>query len=75
MTTDTARLTAPPGSPGEGSLVARLRRRNWFPYLMTVPAVIVVVLVVIYPMAYSLFVSFTPSHLLRPHTTAPLEPG
>jgi multiple sugar transport system permease protein len=37
---------------------------------MTVPAVIVVVAVVIYPMSYSLFVSFTPFHLLRPDTTS-----
>jgi multiple sugar transport system permease protein len=37
---------------------------------MTVPAVLVVVAVVIYPMAYSLFVSFTGFHLLRPDTTS-----
>jgi multiple sugar transport system permease protein len=37
---------------------------------MTIPALIVVVAVVIYPMAYSLFVSFTPFHLLRPDTTS-----
>jgi multiple sugar transport system permease protein len=70
MTTDTARLTVPPPEPGRGSLLTRLRRAEWFPYLMTVPAVIVVVAVVIYPMAYSLFVSFTGFHLLRPDTTS-----
>lgn len=70
MTTDTARLTVPPPGPGRGSLLTRLRRAEWFPYLMTVPAVIVVVAVVIYPMAYSLFVSFTGFHLLRPDTTS-----
>jgi len=70
MTTQAARLSGPPPEPGRESFVTRLRRRNWFPYLMTVPAVIVVVAVVIYPMAYSLFVSFTPFHLLRPDTTS-----
>jgi multiple sugar transport system permease protein len=70
MTTDAARLTAPPRDPRGGSFFSRSRRRNWFPYLMTIPALIVVVAVVIYPMAYSLFVSFTPFHLLRPDTTS-----
>jgi multiple sugar transport system permease protein len=70
MTTDTARLTVPPPQRGRGSVLTRLRRAEWFPYLMTVPAVIVVVAVVIYPMAYSLFVSFTGFHLLRPDTTS-----
>jgi multiple sugar transport system permease protein len=70
MTTDAARLQAPPDATGGSSFLARLRRRNWFPYLMTVPAVLVVVAVVIYPMAYSLFVSFTGFHLLRPDTTS-----
>ena len=37
---------------------------------MTVPAVLVVLAVVVFPMAYSLFVSFTPFHLLRPDTTS-----
>ena len=70
MTTQAARLSGPPNEPGRDSFFTRLRRRNWFPYLMTVPAVIVVLAVVVYPMAYSLFVSFTPFHLLRPDTTS-----
>ena len=70
MTTQAARLSGPPTEPDRDSFFTRLRRRNWFPYLMTVPAVIVVLAVVVYPMAYSLFVSFTPFHLLRPDTTS-----
>ncbi len=70
MTTQAARLGDPSRGPEEDSFLKRLRRKNWFPYLMTVPAVIVVVAVVVYPMAYSLFVSFTPFHLLRPDTTS-----
>jgi multiple sugar transport system permease protein len=75
MTTDAARLSMPPGASEGPSFLARLRRRNWFPYLMTVPAVLVVVAVVIYPMAYSLFVSFTGFHLLRPETTSQFVPA
>ncbi|MEX1335340.1 MAG: hypothetical protein AB1Z66_08580, partial [Candidatus Limnocylindrales bacterium] len=70
MTTQAARLSGPPDDPRRSSFLSRLRDRNWFPYLMTVPAVIVVVAVVIYPMAYSLYVSFTPFHLLRPDVTS-----
>jgi multiple sugar transport system permease protein len=55
--------------------LTRLRRTRWFPYVMTVPAVIVVVALVIYPMAYSVFVSFTPFNLLRPDTTSQLIPA
>ncbi|CAN5826667.1 sugar ABC transporter permease [soil metagenome] len=70
MTPDGARLSGRPPRSIEGSLVARLRRRHWFPYLMTLPAVIIAAAVVVYPMAYALFVSFTPFHLLRPDTTS-----
>jgi multiple sugar transport system permease protein len=70
MTMEAASAAGPPPSPGRDSFITRLRRRNWFPYLMTLPAVLVVVAVVVYPMAYSLFVSFTPFHLLRPDTTS-----
>ena len=70
MTMEVASAANPPPDPGRDSFFTRLRRRNWFPYLMTLPAVLVVVAVVIYPMAYSLFVSFTPFHLLRPDTTS-----
>ncbi len=74
MTTDAARLSGQHPRSAE-SFLTRLRRRHWFPYLMTVPAVLVVTAVVIYPMAYALFVSFTPFHLLRPDTTSTFVPG
>jgi multiple sugar transport system permease protein len=75
MTANAARLPTPANGPERDSFFVRLRRRNWFPYLMTVPAVLVVVAMVVYPMAYSLFVSFTPFHLLRPDTTSQLVPA
>ncbi len=70
MTTDAARLASPPQGPPGDSALQRLRRRNWFPYLMVLPALLIVLAVVVYPMAYSLYVSFTPFHLLRPDTTS-----
>jgi multiple sugar transport system permease protein len=42
---------------------------------MTLPAVLIVLAVVVYPMAYSLFVSFTPFHLLRPEATSAFVPA
>ena len=75
MTTDAAHLVGPSQERPRNSFVERVRRRNWFPYVMTVPAVLVVVAVVIYPMAYSLFVSFTGFHLLRPDTTSQFIPA
>ena len=40
---------------------------------MIAPAVIVILLVVFYPMLYSIYVSFTPFNLLRPATTMVFE--
>jgi len=42
---------------------------------MTLPALLVVLAVVVFPMAYALYVSFTPFHLLRPDTTSALVPA
>ena len=45
------------------------RIQAWFPILLIAPSLIVIALVVLYPMGYSLYVSFTPFHLLRPEQT------
>ena len=45
------------------------RTQRWFPYAMIAPTIIVIVLVIVYPMLYSVYVSFTPFNLLRPTTT------
>lgn len=70
MTTDPANTPSPPPLPGKPSRLSALRRRQWFPYLMTVPALLVVLAVVVGPMLYAVYVSFTPFHLLRPDTTS-----
>ena len=40
---------------------------------MSLPALLVAAVVVVYPMGYALFVSFTPFHLLRPEQTFVFE--
>ncbi len=75
MTSNIAPLFEPIPSPPRESWFTRLRRRQWFPYLMTLPALLVVLAVVVFPMAYALYVSFTPFHLLRPDTTSALVPA
>lgn len=47
--------------------------RKWFPWLMIAPTLIVIIFVIVYPMAYSIFVSFTPFNLLRPEETSTFE--
>jgi multiple sugar transport system permease protein len=64
-----------PRGSGEGALRVPRRRVRWFPYLMTVPAVVAVTAVVVFPMAYSLYVSFTDYNLLRPAQTSAFVPA
>ncbi|MCP4165107.1 MAG: sugar ABC transporter permease [Chloroflexi bacterium] len=45
------------------------RIQNWFPIILIAPSLIIIAMVIIYPVAYSVYVSFTPFHLLRPDTT------
>jgi multiple sugar transport system permease protein len=42
---------------------------KWFPLLLIAPSLLVIALVVIFPVLYSVYVSFTPFHLLRPEQT------
>lgn len=45
-------------------------RRAYFPWLLLAPTLIIIAAVIIYPMIYSVYVSFTPFNLLRPDTFA-----
>lgn len=45
-------------------------RQQWFPLLLLAPTLIVIAMVVLYPMIYSVYVSFTPFNLLRPSQTS-----
>ncbi|MGB3714084.1 MAG: sugar ABC transporter permease [Candidatus Promineifilaceae bacterium] len=42
---------------------------SWFPWLLIAPSLLVIGIIVIYPVLYSIYVSFTPFHLLRPDQT------
>lgn len=54
---------------GEARRSSFYRNQTRFPLLMITPAVIIILLVVAYPMIYSVYISFTPYNLLRPDTT------
>jgi multiple sugar transport system permease protein len=43
---------------------------RWFPYFLIAPAIAIILFVVVFPLIYSLYVSFTPYRLLRPETLA-----
>jgi multiple sugar transport system permease protein len=45
-------------------------QRAVFPWLLIAPTLFIIAAVVIYPMIYSIYVSFTPFNLLRPETFA-----
>ena len=42
---------------------------SWFPWLLIAPTLLVIGIIIIYPVLYSIYVSFTPFHLLRPEQT------
>lgn len=74
MTVEAVPSTASAAPGGGASLHGELRRRRLFPYLMLLPALLVTIGVVIYPMAYSLYISFTRFNLLRPERTSQFIP-
>ncbi len=43
--------------------------QKYFPFILIAPTLLVISMVVIYPMLYSVYVSFNPFHLLRPEQT------
>ena len=44
-------------------------RTTWFPFMLIAPSLLVIAFVIVYPVIYSIYVSFTPFHLLRPEQT------
>jgi multiple sugar transport system permease protein len=63
-------LQSPTGAQGNRTRSAMERRRALFPWLLIAPTLFVIAMIVIYPMIFSLYVSFTPFNLLRPETFA-----
>ena len=43
---------------------------RWFPFFLLLPAIVLILVVVLFPLLYSLFVSFTPYELLKPNSLA-----
>lgn len=60
-------------APGQ-ALTRRATKRSsptrWFPLFLITPAILFILLVVVFPLAYSFYVSFTPYTLLKPDTLA-----
>ena len=54
-------------APTRSDLISRIDAGG-FPFLLILPSVIVILLVVLFPLLYSLYVSFTPYELLRPNS-------
>ena len=47
----------------------RVRGTSWFPWILIAPSLFVIAIVIVFPVLYSIYVSFTPFHLLRPEQT------
>ena len=56
-------------APVRTRAIRALSSKERFPYLLLAPTLLVIAMVVIYPMLYSVYVSFTPFNLLRPEQT------
>jgi len=55
---------------GNQRLKAPRRRISWFPLALILPSVILILMVIGFPLVYSLYVSFTPYELLKPNSLA-----
>ena len=53
--------------PGGAAAASRISAR-WFPLFMLLPAILFILVILLFPLLYSLFVSFTPYELLRPNS-------
>ncbi len=52
----------------EGQLAPGRISARWFPVFMILPAVLFLVVILLFPLLYSLYVSFTPYELLKPNS-------
>lgn len=53
-------------TPNAKKTSAWARGGRWFPWLLILPSVLVILIVIGFPLVYSLYVSFTPYELLKP---------
>jgi multiple sugar transport system permease protein len=59
-----------PSQESASEAAPRGRRARWFPYLLITPSILIILFIVLFPLLYSLYVSFTPYKLLKPDTLA-----
>ncbi|MBC7812839.1 MAG: sugar ABC transporter permease, partial [Burkholderiales bacterium] len=45
---------------------ARWQAKSWFPMFLIAPSIVLILFVVVFPLIYSFYVSFTPYTLLKP---------
>ncbi len=69
MTTTNVKQEKSASQAGAASIPRHSNRTTWFPFILIAPTLIIIAIVVIYPVLYSVYVSFTPFHLLRPEQT------
>ncbi len=60
--------SAAPLSNKRGKSRGNSRSGRWFPYFLIAPSIVIILLVVLFPLLYSLYLSFTPYKLLKPGT-------
>lgn len=46
------------------------RTGRWFPYFLIAPSIVIILMVVLFPLLYSFYLSFTPYKLLKPDSLA-----
>lgn len=63
-------LQTPIQAASAGAEAPRGRRGRWFPFLLITPSILIILLVILFPLLYSFYVSFTPYKLLKPDTLA-----
>jgi multiple sugar transport system permease protein len=64
-----AKIEAAPGRAKKSRKTSFYSAQKYFPWFLIAPSLLIIGLVIIYPMLYSTYVSFTPFHLLRPEKT------
>lgn len=58
----------PAGDARSGRLTGGRISARWFPLFMLLPAILFILIIMLFPLIYSLYVSFTPYELLKPNS-------
>jgi multiple sugar transport system permease protein len=66
--TTNAEIAVSPKSTISSPQRKRFADRNWFPFFLLLPAFVFIIIIITFPLLFSLYVSFTPYELLKPKT-------